>query len=302
MTGLLAQLRYFARSAWLGLRSSPLPSVVSVATIAVSLFLIGVFVLLLTNMSGILERFGREVRLTAYVDDSLVRPEAERALLERVRRTPGVARAEWVSREQALERFRERLGGESALLDGIDENPLPASVEIELAPAQRSAEGLARAAQAVAALDGVAEVSRGHAWVEGYARAVSLVRAGSAVLGAVLGLAALVIVSNTIRLAVYARRDEIEILMLVGAARSFAAVPFLLEGLILGTLGGLLALGLLWLAYALLGGPLEGGLTFLLGHASPRFLDGSTSLWLVAAGAGLGVVGSAAAVAQGLRA
>jgi cell division transport system permease protein len=300
MTGLPAQLRYFARSAWLGLRSSPLPSVVSVATIAVSLFLIGVFVLLLTNMSGILERFDREVRLTAYVDDGL-RPEAERALLARVSRTPGVARAEWVTREQALERFRERLGGESALLDGIDENPLPASVEIELAPAQRSPEGLARAAQAVAALDGIAEVSRGHAWVEGYARAVSLVRAGSAALGAVLGLAALVIVSNTIRLAVYARRDEIEILMLVGATRSFAAIPFLLEGLILGTFGGLLALGLLWLAYALLGGPLEGGLTFLLGHAPPHFLDGSTSLRLVAAGAGLGVVGSAAAVAQGLR-
>ncbi len=301
MTGLVAQLRYFARSAWLGLRSSPLPSVVSVATIAVSLFLVGVFVLLLANMSGILERFGREVRLTAYVAGGL-RPEAERALLERVRRTPGVERAEWVSREQALERFRERLGGESALLDGLDENPLPASVEVELAPPQRSAEGLARTAAALAALEGVSEVSSGHAWVEGYARALALVRAGSAVLGAVLGLAALVIVSNTIRLAVYARRDEIEILMLVGATRTFAAIPFLLEGWILGTLGGLLALGLLWVAFAALGGPLEGALTFLLGHASPRFLDGAACLRLVAAGAGLGVVGSAAAVAQGLRA
>jgi cell division transport system permease protein len=300
MSGLPAQLRYFARSAWLGLRSSPFPSLVSVATIAVSLFLIGTFALLLSNMSGLLERFGRELRLTAYVAAGLP-PEAERSLLARVRRIPGVERAEWVSREQALERFRERLGGESALLDGLEENPLPASVEVELAPGGRDAEGLARVAEALGALQGIEEVARGHAWVEGYARALSLLRAGAAVLGAVLGLAALVIVTNTIRLAVYARRDEIEILMLVGATRTFAAVPFLLEGLLLGTLGGLLALGLLALAFAAFGGALEGALVFLLGHSTPRFLDGAGCLRLVAAGAVLGLIGSAAAVARGLR-
>jgi cell division transport system permease protein len=301
MSGLPARLRYFVRSAWLGLRSSPLPSLVSVATIAVSLFLIGAFALLLSNMGGLLERFGRELRLTAYVAAGLSR-DAERSLLERVRSVPGVERAEWVSREQALERFRERLGGESALLEGLDENPLPASIEIELDPARRDAAGLARVAEALESQDGIEEVSRGHAWVEGYARALSLLRAGAGVLGGVLGFAALVIVTNTIRLAVYARRDEIEILMLVGATRTFAAVPFLLEGLILGTLGGLLALGLLALGFAAFGGALEGGLVFLLGHATPRFLDAASCLRLVAAGAALGLLGSAAAVVRGLRA
>jgi cell division transport system permease protein len=252
-------------------------------------------------MGGLLERFGREVRLTAYVAEGLP-PGAERSLLERVRRVPGVERAEWVSREQALERFRERLGGESALLEGLDQNPLPPSVEVELGPSRRDAAGLQAVAAALEALDGIEEVSRGHAWVEGYARALSLLRAGAAVLGAVLGFAALVIVTNTIRLAVYARRDEVEILMLVGATRTFAAVPFLLEGWILGTLGGLLALGLLALAFAGLRAPLEGALVFLLGHATPRFLDGADCLRLVLAGAVLGLIGSAAAVVRGLRA
>jgi len=300
MTGLLAQLRHFIRSAWLGLRSSPLPAAVAVVTIAASLFLIGLFALLLSNMGGILERFGREVRLTLYVADGLGK-EGERALLERVQRTPGVDRAEWVAPAEALERFKARLGGEASLLEGLEENPLPASVEVELAPAERSAEGLARVSKALEKLPGVAEVASGHAWVEGYARAVSLLRAGSLALGGVLALAALVIVVNTIRLAVYARRDEIDILMLVGGTRTFVAIPFLLEGLIQGTLGGLLALGLLYAGFTLFGGSFQGALAFLLGHTEPAFLHGSGCAALVAGGAALGAVGSAAALVQGLR-
>jgi cell division transport system permease protein len=110
-----------------------------------------------------------------------------------------------------------------------------------------------------------------------------------------------VIVTNTIRLGVYARRDEIEILMLVGATRTFVAIPFLLEGLVQGTLGGLLALALLLGAFSAFAGSLQGAATFLLGHAEPVFLDGGASAALVAAGAGLGVIGSAAALIQGLR-
>jgi cell division transport system permease protein len=300
MRRLAAQLRYFVRSAWLGLRSSPLPTTVAVATIAVSLFLVGVFALLLANMGALLERFGREVRLTAYVADGLG-DGAERALLARVRAVPGVAGAEWVGKEEALERFRRRLGGESELLEGLDANPLPASVEVDLGESHRSLAGLESVGRALRGLPGVTDVSRGHAWVDGYARALALLRAGSVALGGVLAFAALVIVTNTIRLAVYARRDEIDILMLVGATRTFVSIPFLLEGLVQGAAGGLLALALLFGGFTLLGGALAGPLTFLLGHAEPAFLSGSASAALVGCGAGLGVVGSAAALLQGLR-
>jgi cell division transport system permease protein len=300
MTGLLAQLRHFVRSAWLGLRSSPLPSAVAVVTIAVSLFLIGLFALLLANMGGILERFGREVRLTVYVAENLG-AGGERALLQRVRREPGVERAEPVSKQAALERFRRRMGGDAELLEGLDENPLPASIEVDLVPAERSSEGLASLAARLAALPGAAEVSHGHAWVEGYARALSLMQAAAFAIGGVLALAALVIVTNTIRLAVYARRDEIDILMLVGATRTFVSIPFLLEGLVQGVLGGLLALALVYGVFSLLGGPLQGAFTFLLGHATPALLGGGARAALVAGGAALGVVGSAAALLQGLR-
>lgn len=300
MSGLSAQLRHFVRSAWLGLRSGPLPAALAVVTIGVSLFLAGLFALLLSNMSGLLERFGREVRLTAYVDAGLG-AEAERALLARVSRTKGVERAEWISPDQALERFRSRLGGDPALLEGLEENPLPASIEVELDAAHRDSDGLARVRGALAALPGVGEVSHGHAWVAGYARTISLLRRAALALGAVLGVAALVIVTNTMRLAIYARRDEIEILMLVGATRTFVGIPFLLEGMVQGAAGGLVALALLFAAFGALGGPLRGATSFLLGNAEPVFLEAGACMALVAAGAALGAAGSALALALGLR-
>lgn len=297
---LLAQAGYFFRTAWLGLRSSPMPAAVATVTIAVTLFLLGVFVLLLANMSGILDRFGREVRLTAYVADGLGAGR-ERELLAQVRRASGVERAEWVSREAALERFRKRLGDDSALLEGLEENPLPASIELELTAPAQSAEGLAGVAAALETIPGIAEVSRGHAWVEGYARAVSLLRTAALSLGGLLALAALVIVTNTIRLAIYARRDEIDILMLVGATRTFVSIPFLIEGLAQGVGGGLAALGLLYGAFAILGGSFEGALTFVLGHAEPVFLSPVAAGALVGGGVALGIFGSLVALVQGLR-
>ena len=149
MRALFAKLRYFARSALVGLRSSPVTSAIAVATIAVTLLLVGAFALLISNMSGLLERFGREVRLTAYAAEGLA-PAAGPALAQRIGALEGVSRAEWVSREEALERFRRRLGGEAALLEGLEENPLPASVEIEVAASHQTTEGLAELRAALA--------------------------------------------------------------------------------------------------------------------------------------------------------
>jgi len=296
---LWARLRYLGRTAFVGLRGSPVTSAVAVVTITVSLVLVGAFALLVSNMEGLLARFGQQVRLTAYLAES-VDEHAARALVARIGEREEVESAAFVSKDAALARFRERVGG--ALLEGLDDNPLPASLEVTLAPAFRSPTGLEHVATVLESLDGVDEVARGHAWVESYARAVALLRAGGFVLGGVLVLAALLIVANTMRLAVYARRDELEILLLVGATRSFVAIPFLLEGLVQGLLGGLAALGLLYGVYLGIGGQLQDALAFLLGGAPPGFLGASGCLALVGGGAALGAVGSAAAVFQGLRA
>jgi cell division transport system permease protein len=200
-----------------------------------------------------------------------------------------------VGRAEALERFRDITGG-AALLEGLEENPLPSSLEITLAPASRTTEGLRILAAALEGLPGVDEVAHGSDWIEGYARVTSLVRVSGYALGTVLCLATLLIVANTIRLGVYAREDELEILALVGASRTFVRTPFLIEGTLQGAVGGLLAAGLLFVAFRVLVPQLEYGLTFLLGHAVPRFFSVGEVAALVAGGAALGLVGSMAAL------
>ena len=291
-------VRSAVRSAVLGLRASPVTSLVAVATIGVTLLLVGAFALLVANMERLLDRFGDDLRVSAYLADDLPDAQAE-ALRARVGEAPGVAAVELVTKEEALRRFRESPLGRADLLEGLEENPLPASLEITLVPEHRDRAGLDALAERLRALPGVADLGYGHEWVEGYSRAVGLVRGVAVGLGAVLALATLLVVSNTIRLGVYARRDEIEILRLVGAGRLFVAVPFLLEGLVQGTAGGLLALALLYGFFRTLLPALRGGVELLLGFAPPVFLSAEGCLALVASGALLGVLGSAAALVQG---
>ena len=288
------------RSALRGFAASPLTSGVAVVTIAVTLLLVGAFALLVANMESVLGRFGDALRVTAFLADG-VDEGGQRALAEAASRLPGVESVSLISKQQALERFRHGVGRGAALLEGLSENPLPASLEISLAPELRSAEGLAQVAARVAKLDGVEDVASGRDWVEGYLRGVALVRGTGTVLGVILALASLLIIANTIRLAVLSRRDEIEILSLVGASRSFVAAPFLIEGWLQGAAGGALALAALYAIFRLVLPGLEFGLELVLGGVAPRFFELREACLLVAAGSGLGLFGAAVAVAGEVR-
>lgn len=294
MNRVLMLVRIAFSSALRGIRSASTTSTLAVLTIAVVLVLVGSANLLVRNMDGILDEFGREIEVTAYLEDGL--EESDRALLaERVGGAPGVEHVEIVTKAQALERF-EKIAGGPELLVGLDENPLPASLEIRLEPDARTADAIGILENALDGLPGIAELAHGQEWIEGYARAVSLVRGGATGISAVLGLAALLIVANTIRLAVYARRDELDILALVGASRTFVRVPFLLEGTIQGILAGLIALAIVYGAYELLLPQVRFGLELVLGRAELRFFTTGEATRLVAAGGGLGLLGSITAL------
>lgn len=282
------------RTAVRGLRASAVTSMAAIATIAVTLMLVGSFVLLVGNMRGMLERFGVELQVTAYLDDE-ISMDAARGILSRVSTVEGVHRVRLVTPEEALARFRETSGAE-ALLEGLDSNPLPASLEISLVSESRTPKGVALVERALEGLPGIAELAKGQEWVDGYTRASALVQFIALGLGAVLAVSALMIVANTIRLALYSREDELEILSLVGASRTFTRVPFLLEGTIQGLAGGLLAVLLLFCAFELFAEQIQFGLSFFLGNAKPHFLEWSESFALVAGGGALGLLGSVAAL------
>lgn len=277
-----------------GIRTASTTATLAVVTIAIVLVLVGSASLLVGNMSGLLDEFGAELQLTAYLESS-VDEAAQRELAQRVAAAPGVDHVEVVTRDEALERF-ERIAGGPELLEGLDENPLPASLEIHLLPEARNADALGILVASLDGLPGIDELAQGQEWIEGYARAVWLVRVATLGISVVLGAAALLIVANTIRLAVYARRDELEILALVGASRTFVRVPFLLEGTLQGLLGGLIALFVVWGAYELLLPQLRFGLELLVGRADLRFFRFGEALRLVAAGSALGLLGSVTAL------
>jgi cell division transport system permease protein len=301
VSGLLTRLRYFARTTAGGLAGSPLTSAVAVATIGVSLVLVGAFALLLRNMEELLDRFGDDLHVTAFLEEG-VDAELRRRLIAVAGTVEGVERVRLVDEQEALERFQAGVGRGGALLEGLGENPLPASLEITLVPERRSAEGMRVVVESLEGLAGIDELGSGQDWVEGYLRAVAVVRGLGFGLAAILALATLLIVANTIRLAVLARSDELEILALVGASPAFVRTPFLLEGLLQGAAGGALALLLLYALFRLVLPGFEFGLELVLGGVSPRFFTGSEALALVTGGAGLGLLGSGAAVSGGLRA
>ena len=301
MPRLLIRFGYFVRTSFAGLRATPVTTAVAVITIAVSLVLVGAFALLLANMEELLGRFGDDLQVTVYLEDGLSAAQVDE--LTRIALTvEGVQGARVVSKAEALERFRSGVGQGSALLEGLGENPLPASLELTLTPAQRSAAGMARVVGSLKGLAGVSELASGQDWVEGYLRAIALLRGIGWGLGLILAFATLLIVANTIRLAVFARRDELEILGLVGASRAFVNGPFLLEGLLQGAVAGALALALLYALFRLVLPGFEFGLALLLGGMAPRFFEPHEMAALVAGGAALGFVGSAAALAGGGRA
>jgi cell division transport system permease protein len=280
-----------------GIRSASTTSSLAVLTITIVLVLVGSASLLVQNMTGILEEFGAELQLTAYLDSSTTE-EDQRDLAQSVAAAPGVDRVEIITKREALERF-ERIAGGPELLAGLDENPLPASLEIHLRPEARTAEAIAILESSLDGLPGIDELAQGQEWIEGYSRAVALVGAGALGISIILGMAALLIVANTIRLAVYSRRDELEILALVGASRTFVRVPFLLEGTLQGLLGGFIALLLVYGAYELFLPQIRFGLELVVGRADLRFFTTAESIRLIASGGGLGLLGSITALIGG---
>ncbi len=294
------RLQYFLRSAVSGMRANPVTTLVATVTIGMTLLLIGVFLLLLQNMESVMGRFGDSLHVSVYFEDGLPQGEIE-TLVDRFTAIEGVSSLTFISKEEALNRFRERVAGQAGLLEGLEENPLPASVELALDPERRSLADLKQVAASIEGIPGIDEVISGGDWVDGYASFINLARVVSVALGGVLAFAALLIVANTIQLAIYARRDELEILQLVGASRTFAGTPFLLEGFMQGLLGGCCALFLLYSLFELLLPFMASGWTFLLGNVPPHFLSTSGMLALVLSGAGLGLLGSGVALMTARR-
>lgn len=286
---ILRALSYFFAEAATSLWRSRLMNALSVGTIAVSLFVLGAFLTLASNLNEVVARWSRKVQVTFYLTDGLEAPVRE-SLVGRLQDDPAVESVEVISRDQALERFRSLFRDLQTLPDDLGENPFPASVEATLRPGRESPEEVKRLVGAFEKAPGVEEVQYDLLWIQRLATAIRLVRGVGALLGGILVLAGVFTISNVIRLTVYARQDELDIMRLVGATRAYVKGPFVVEGLIQGGLGGLISVGLLWAAFRVLAKDALAA-SDLLGRAVV-FLPLDVCVFIVAGGMAVGVVGS----------
>jgi cell division transport system permease protein len=295
-----AKLSYFWRSAMQGIRHSPFVHLVAVSTIAIALFTTGLARSGVRMLDGLRESLGGEVEVTVYLDERLEPGRGEvlaRVLSERV---GGEAR--YVPPEIALGRLAMELGEAGEALGSLPDNPLPPSVELTVPDSWREASKLSALAHELRAVEGVTAVDYGEdavARLEAISRALTV---GSFVAFLVIVVATIIITSATLQLAIYARREEIEIQKLVGATNRFVKTPFLLEGLLQGMAGSMLAAGGLW-AFAFWAGPrLEQLFSFLVGPGSSlALLDGRSLVETLVIGCALGLLGSFVAVGRFLR-
>lgn len=289
MMALLRALAYFLEEALTSLWRSRLINALSIGTIAVSLFVLGAFLTVASNLNEVVDRWTQKVRVTFFLSDGL-ETHIRESLVDRLREDPAVESVELVSREQALERFRTLFRDLRTLPDDLGENPFPASLEVGLRAGRQSPEEVRRLVQDFEKAPGVQEVQYDLLWIERLSTAARLVRGVGALLGGILVLAGVFTISNVIRLTVYARQDELDIMRLVGATRGYVKGPFVVEGMLQGGLGGLVSVALLWLAFRVLATDALAA-SDLMGRAVVS-LSRRLSLLIVVGGMVVGIAGS----------
>jgi cell division transport system permease protein len=267
----------------------------SVALIAISIFLVGAFFLVAENLRSVVETVRDESAVTVYLRPSAT--EAERADLERLAKsTRFVTRIGRVSPEEARARFSSWWTSLSSAARSLPGNPFPASLEMELDPSVVSSGAMPAFLKLLASHPAAEEVQFDVEWIRRLRGAVSLARAAGFVLALLSTLGAAFTITNVVRLTILLHRDEIEILRLVGAPEFLIRGPFLLGGLVQGFLGAVVALVLLWFVTRAVLAWVAATKNALLGVFAVRFLPPSVCLLLVAFGLGAGLLGGIVAV------
>ncbi|MGH7852120.1 MAG: permease-like cell division protein FtsX [Candidatus Binatia bacterium] len=267
---------------------------------AMTLFVFGGFMLLETNLQKLLKGWGDQIQITAYLHHDLA-AGAVTGLMQRVQAMPEVERVRHTSQEQAWRDFQAALGTQSGLLDGLPREVLPASIDISLAPPHRDGPVVERLAARLKKENGVASVEYPQEWVERLGLIVLVIEWIKWILAGVLFIATFFIVGSTIKLAILARQDEVEIMQLVGASEDLIQAPFVIEGMIQGLAGGALAIAGLAAAYLLLQAEVArmGGLFAPLDEL--RFLNLTSMGLLLGVGWLLGAIGSLVSLRRFLR-
>jgi len=283
-------LSFIASEALVDWRRAGRVGVSAILLITLSLTALGGFWLLSLNLGRAVSQWRDRVRVVVFLREEPT-GSALADLTRRVEGLPGVQRVRYVSKSQALQSLRQSLGAHAGVLEQLPRNPLPASIEVTPEEDATTPEATRELTARLGALPEVEDVQGGAEWVEGLARWRRLFEIVGLGVGAVLALAAILTVTTATTLVLHVRRAETEIMRLVGASEAVIRLPQLLQGMVQGLLGAVVALALLETAYAIAAPRLEPLLNLTLGLARAVFLSLPQILLLIAGGAVLGALG-----------
>ena len=288
--------QYFIKETYKSIRRNGFMSFASISTVAVSLLVLGMFLMIFLNTNNLAQYLENQVQISVYMQDSATDKQLA-SVKDKLTKMPGVVKVTQVNKQQALERFKKRLGDQEQLLNSLGkENPFPNSFEVQVDNPDR----IKVLTPQIGQLPKVETAKFGQEVVEHLFQLTKILRLGGIVLVVFLAMATLFIISNTIRLTVFARRKEVIIMKYVGATDWFIRWPFLLEGMTLGFFGAVVAFVLINSIYASLLDRIHATLAFLpLLPTSPLLLY--VDLFLLAAGTGIGALGSYISLRKFLR-
>ncbi len=287
---------YFIQEVFLSLKRNNWMSAASIGTVAVSLFVLGVFLILVLNMNRLASSLESQVQISVYLADDLKKADRDDLALD-IKNMQGIESIKFVSRDEAKERLAQRLGDQKYLLDALGEqNPLPDAFELTV----KQPDMVETAAKAIEKMPGVEAAKYGQDVVENLFAITRLMRIFGVALMLLLAGATLFIISNTIRLTVFARRKEIAIMKYVGATDWFIRWPFLLEGIVLGFVGGIIAALVLRSFYAAMAAKIYDTLAFFPLMPQYPFMN-YVAIAIILSGMAIGAIGSTISLKRFLK-
>lgn len=283
-------LRYALEEALTSLWRGRQAGLLSTLTIALALFVLGGFLVVTANLERLGAEWSNAAELSVYLKDDIT--VGDRRAVE-MGLAPGdlIATHEYVSKSDALARFKQTFDDLAAAVDGVGGNPLPASFDVRLRPGPGVSASVDSLAARMRQMPGVADVRYDRQWLTRVLSAITVIRGVGLVLGSVLAIAAALTVANVVRLALYARRDELDIMNLVGAPQAYIRGPFVVEGMLQGGFGALVALVALGGAFFALRGRYLVPLASALNMSSIHFLPVELCVVLVLGGMAVGCLG-----------
>ncbi len=287
---------YFVKEAIKSMSRNGLMTLASISTVALSLFILGVFTCGVVNLNNLASNLENQVELSVYMKDGLTTQQTME-VGKKIKALPDIRKLEFINKAEAMKRFKQRLGDQQGLVDALNgTNPLPASYVITF----NNPEEVKNAAKLVTTFPGVESAHYGQDVIEQIFKITEVIRYGGMALIAFLAGATLFIISNTIRLTVFARRKEIAIMKYVGATNWFIRWPFLIEGMLLGFTGAIIAAACVWEFYHFVTVEVESSLAFLpLVPMFPFFYNLGAILFGV--GIVVGAIGSTISLKQYMK-